>query len=633
MAITPVRLRKVITGTKQKYFDLDILDAEGNIVGRRLYIANIEKNSNNVKEILELGENTPPSQLTNTCNIFSSAGVVKDLVIRNMFEVTDNTDFETRSYAYANKTDLEFNKADDYSDLFIDNKYRLSSIVGFNDSVFTLTNQLSSVTYYPLDYISNNGNLSSKIIRDPLYTAVFESGSYLENLSTSEFDKRFNPKYLINGIQYNNVIDYPTSVYPLFKDNTLLGNAIICKNHLGYDYSQHSIEEPISEGSNIVTRKFTEMRSYKRLIATGDNLYLVYDNMYEAKTNQYINNESNVNTTIINIEGISYNGTDIDNDIKPDIPVIPDINDDNNTVVTYLDGTVSAFSIIGSINSKSYSLTNYIPNVENATDINVGNDVIGIENYAFDKCKNLVSINIPANVKLIGSYAFRNCENLQNINIVSDSTLETIEIGAFTKCYNLISIQIPASVKKLGPILFQECINLESIIFLGYPPPSIDINTFKFKLVADFNTEPKGYYLPNYKSVWEDILETSPKWLGNFEILEYTSPISTFKVLRKYVSPRLLSTKPKYLEDLNKIEKVEMFNSVNRFTQANHHKSNLYSIEIEDLGLNAIEKTADEKIKIAVKNIKKSITNNIKKICQNTQPGNTQLFSVFFTGN
>lgn len=408
MAITPVRLRKVITGTKQKYFDLDVLDGEGKIVGRRLYIANIEKNSNNIKEILELGENTPPSQLTNTCNIFSSAGGVKDLVIRNMFEVTDNTDFETRSYAYANKTDLEFNKADDYSDLFIDNRYQISSIVGFNDSVFTLTNQLSSITYYPLDYITEDNKLSTEIIRDPLFTAIFDSASALENLSTTEFDKQFVPKYLINGIQYNNVIDYPMSIYPIFKDNTLLGNAIICKNHLGYDYSQHSIEE--YDGSSVV-RKFTEMRSYKRLVSSGDNIYLIYDNTYNEETVPYKNESNSNNSTIINTT------------IKP------------------------------------------ISNIE--------------------------------------------------------------------------------------------------------------------KLDENANT---------------------------------------------YIhQPNTL--------DLNAIEKVEMFNSVNRFTQANHHKSNLYSIEIEDLGLNAIEKTADEKIKVAVKNIKKSITNNIKKICQKTQPGNTQLFSVFFTGN
>lgn len=408
MAITPVRLRKVITGTKQKYFDLDVLDGEGKIVGRRLYIANIEKNSNNIKEILELGENTPPSQLTNTCNIFSSAGGVKDLVIRNMFEVTDNTDFETRSYAYANKTDLEFNKADDYSDLFIDNRYQISSIVGFNDSVFTLTNQLSSITYYPLDYITEDNKLSTEIIRDPLFTAIFDSASALENLSTTEFDKQFVPKYLINGIQYNNVIDYPMSIYPIFKDNTLLGNAIICKNHLGYDYSQHSIEE--YDGSSVV-RKFTEMRSYKRLISSGDNIYLIYDNTYNEETVPYKNESNSNNSTIINTT------------IKP----------------------------------------------------------------------------------------------ISNIEKLDENT-----------------------------------------------------NTY--------------IHQPNTL-------------------------------------------------DLNAIEKVEMFNSVNRFTQANHHKSNLYSIEIEDLGLNAIEKTADEKIKVAVKNIKKSITNNIKKICQKTQPGNTQLFSVFFTGN
>ena len=809
MAITPVRLRKVITGTKQKYFDLDVLDAEGNIVGRRLYIANIEKNSNNVKEILELGENTPPSQLTNTCNIFSSAGGVKDLVIRNMFEVTENPDFETRSYAYANKNDLEFNKADDYSDLFIDNRYQVSSIIGFNDSVFTLTNPLSSVTYYPLDYITEYNTLSTVTIRDPLFTAVFDDASALENLSPSEFDKKFVPKYLINGLRYNNVIDYPMSVYPLFKDNTLLGNAIICKNHLGYDYSQHSVETQLGEG--LATREFTEMRSYKRLISSGDNVYLVYDNTYyiddpnrTVETVPYINNTDNTGIIVNIINTEEYDPSFPFNDIiqiDPDIPSPgpinpepepdpdvpdpepepdpdvpgpepepdPDVPDPkpepsiNYTIVKYQGGSTKSFLIKGTIKGTNLSPTSQIDRLQYAKEIIIGKAVTSIGRNAFLNCANLTSITIPESVTEIGDYAFRKCSNLTTVTIqdglisigdyafdrcwqmtsieipqsvvsigkeafyscgglttitipssvteigdsafygcyglkevtiqegvteIGDSmfsycsrltsvaipssvsnigygafqnceslkevtiqegvtkigqymfdgceylnsitlpsTVIEIENGAFYDCDSLTSITIPEAVTEIGSYAFFDCSNLKDIIFLGPPPTVTDSLTFKTYRVGSTG----GYYTPEYAQQWQNGL--GGKSEGYFYPLLYVKPLDTAATYSLRSSRSINTRDIKPVLDLNKIEKVEMFNSVNRFTQANHHKSNLYSIEIEDLGLNAIEKTADEKIKIAVKNIKKSITNNIKKICQNTQPGNTQLFSVFFTGN
>jgi hypothetical protein len=165
---------------------------------------------------------------------------------------------------------------------------------------------------------------------------------------------------------------------------------------------------------------------------------------------------------------------------------------------------------------------------------------------------------------------------------------------------------------------------------MGNPPESIKTLAFK-----TYGVVPAiGYYTSTYKDKWIEALNGNKE--GDWYNLKIKPlPSTTTYSLR---SSRIINTRDiKPPLDLNKIlntmEKVEMFNSVNRFYQANQHKSNLYSIEIEDLGLNSIEKTADEKIKIAVKNIKKSITNNIKKICQNTQPGNTQLFSVFFTGN
>lgn len=394
MAITPVKLNKVITGSKQKYFYLDVLNSDNEIIGHKLYIANIEKNDSNLNTILQLSPNTDSNQLTNICNIFSSSSEDLPVVIKNMFEINNNEDFETRTYAYTNPSKLEFTTASDYSDLFISNYFDINSIVGFNDSVFTLTNKLNTaLDYYTVDTVTllNNGSSTTEKIYSPLYTAIFDSVSALENLSKSEFEEKYVPKALINGISYNNLVEYPNSIYPLFKENTLIGTALLCKNHLGYDYSQHSKE--IHEDNNTV-REFSQLRTYNRLISSGNNLYLVYTNNTKATTEPYIGGEYMKNGYIINV----------------------------------------------------------------------------------------------------------NTENIDNTNV------------------------------------------------------------------------------------------------------------------------------------LDNMEKVEMVNSVNRYTHSNKHKASLYSIEVEDIGLNSISKS-NPALSSTINNIKKSITNNIKKICQKVQPGNTQLFSVFYTGN
>lgn len=87
--------------------------------------------------------------------------------------------------------------------------------------------------------------------------------------------------------------------------------------------------------------------------------------------------------------------------------------------------------------------------------------VTGIEDYAFDFCKNLKSITIPDSVNIIGESAFCGCKLLTAITI--SNSVKSIGYGTFKYCDSLTAITIPHGVMSIGEVVFEDCKNLESI--------------------------------------------------------------------------------------------------------------------------------------------------------------------------
>ena len=87
--------------------------------------------------------------------------------------------------------------------------------------------------------------------------------------------------------------------------------------------------------------------------------------------------------------------------------------------------------------------------------------VVGIEDFAFDKCRNLKHITLPNTIEHIGSCAFSNCTSLTSIVIPEGVT--SIPDRAFYGCTSLKSITIPNSVKSIGAQAFYDCSSLSSI--------------------------------------------------------------------------------------------------------------------------------------------------------------------------
>lgn len=71
--------------------------------------------------------------------------------------------------------------------------------------------------------------------------------------------------------------------------------------------------------------------------------------------------------------------------------------------------------------------------------------VVGIEEFAFEDCKNLKYIEIPTTIKYIDGMAFSGCDSLENILV--PTSVDTIGLGAFRCCPSLKTVYIPKSTK------------------------------------------------------------------------------------------------------------------------------------------------------------------------------------------
>jgi hypothetical protein len=418
------KLVNVVTSNNQKYFAIDIYHSDST-VEHRLYLADIEQD-----ELMVHEDGTPDYNLT---NMYNNYDVNNKVIIHNMYNVADEYEpIKCRGYAYKNKNDLNENDSTSYSDIFAPNPFSCNSICDYDNYMFMLTNKDINGGYYEVDYSlflpSESKFLEfTETITEPIYTSIFApSASIVKNTNNNidKFAKQFLPKLFVDNISYNHIYEMPTNKYPMFKDNTILANAVIGKNHLGYDYSQHSdVIYNSGEISNYVkTAKFSELRTYKRMFTCEDGIYLVYSTDTSATT-----------ADITNVNGLTQEQAGEEK--RPAI----------------------------------YSVLN--------------NEVVG--------------------------------------NEVSAS-----------------------NISKLYP-----------------------------------------------------------------EILEHD-----------YLSG------PKY-------EHIECLKSVNRFGAKASHKTNLYSIEINNLGLNTAEQVDNPELKKIVSHLKKSVVNGVRKLCEKVEPGNTQLFNVYFRGN
>lgn len=99
--------------------------------------------------------------------------------------------------------------------------------------------------------------------------------------------------------------------------------------------------------------------------------------------------------------------------------------------------------------------------------VSLGNNIILIDNYAFQGCEKLVYVNIPDSVKTISHFAFYGCVSLGSVKI--GHGVETLGISAFHSCSQLRYVTIPKSVKKIDMNAFKDVNNLTYVYYEGLP--------------------------------------------------------------------------------------------------------------------------------------------------------------------
>lgn len=92
--------------------------------------------------------------------------------------------------------------------------------------------------------------------------------------------------------------------------------------------------------------------------------------------------------------------------------------------------------------------------------------VIGIGEYAFEKCKDITYVRIPESVEYIGYAAFVECTKLSNIAIAEDNSLESIGAYAFANCNALESIDFlnNSKVTSIPNYTFYACHGLRKLV-------------------------------------------------------------------------------------------------------------------------------------------------------------------------
>ena len=106
-------------------------------------------------------------------------------------------------------------------------------------------------------------------------------------------------------------------------------------------------------------------------------------------------------------------------------------------------------------------------NNANITNLQIGSNLSGISDYAFQGCATLQSVSFGNNLQTVGNGAFANCIRLSSCDIPSNSNIQALGKDAFYNCTALTSITIPVNVKAIGDSCFEGCTRLQTIDLCG----------------------------------------------------------------------------------------------------------------------------------------------------------------------
>ena len=139
---------------------------------------------------------------------------------------------------------------------------------------------------------------------------------------------------------------------------------------------------------------------------------------------------------------------------------------DGKWLATYTGGTTSSASC-----DASSAITEGEITTDNLVNVEIGNCVTSIGNYALYNCRSITSCTIGSGVTSINTGAFMYSSGLTSINIPDSVT--SIGGAAFEFCKALTSCTIGSGVTTIGKKAFNTYSRLTSIICYAFTPPTL----------------------------------------------------------------------------------------------------------------------------------------------------------------
>lgn len=114
----------------------------------------------------------------------------------------------------------------------------------------------------------------------------------------------------------------------------------------------------------------------------------------------------------------------------------------------------------------------------------VGDNLLGIGNYAFYGCTSLNSITLGNGLEELGKWAFAECYNMSNVSMNIASKIQYISDYAFYNCQALTSFTVPINVRKIFDSAFEGCTGLTTIDLCGQGS-NVGLNELGFRVFKD----------------------------------------------------------------------------------------------------------------------------------------------------
>lgn len=154
---------------------------------------------------------------------------------------------------------------------------------------------------------------------------------------------------------------------------------------------------------------------------------------------------------------------------------------------------VSKYGVL--FKTKNECLINY-PSGSDRKEYIISQNVLEIEQGAFESCLNLEKVKLPIGIKEIKENTFLNCKELSSLNIPVNVTI--IKHNAFESCCLITEIKFPNSLETIEKKAFFNCFNLKRI---NIPANLTDISFFAFEKCEKllFKVNPRNQKYRSYK--------------------------------------------------------------------------------------------------------------------------------------